>query len=186
MCTATPGLRERKKERTRELIATTAARALLRARLPLDDGRRRRRRGGGLRADDLRLLRDEGGPALRRPPGARAGARRGARRAPARDGGARHAPQLRRRQRRPPRRAGAIRWEIVRHDELLLSHQRMRQAAFGEVIAKAIARELGRRRDDLRPQLVTAAVIAAFTRRTSTAIARARSPPRARSAAVAA
>ena len=56
-----------------------------------------------------------------------------------------------------------IRWEIVSHDELPLSHQRMRQAAFGEVIATAIARELGEKVDDLRPQLVTAAVIAAFT-----------------------
>ena len=56
-----------------------------------------------------------------------------------------------------------IRWEIVSHDELLLSHQRMRQAAFGEVIATAIAHELGEKVDDLRPQLVTAAVIAAFT-----------------------
>jgi AcrR family transcriptional regulator len=56
-----------------------------------------------------------------------------------------------------------IRWQIVRHDELLLTHQRMRQAAFGEVIAKAIGEELGEQADDLRPQLVTAAVIAAFT-----------------------
>ena len=56
-----------------------------------------------------------------------------------------------------------IRWEIVSHDELLLSHQRMRQAAFGEVIAAAIAHELGEKVDDLRPQLVTAAVITAFT-----------------------
>ena len=56
-----------------------------------------------------------------------------------------------------------VRWEIVSHDELLLSHQRMRQAAFGEVIATAIAHELGEKVDDLRPQLVTAAVIAAFT-----------------------
>src|SRR5262249_6096721 len=56
-----------------------------------------------------------------------------------------------------------IRWEIVSHDELLLTHQRMRQAAFGEVIAKAIAEELGEDVDDLRPQLVTAAVIAAVT-----------------------
>ena len=56
-----------------------------------------------------------------------------------------------------------IRWQIVRHDELLLTHQRMRQTAFGEVIAKAIAAELGEQVDDLRPQLVTAAVIAAFT-----------------------
>ncbi len=56
-----------------------------------------------------------------------------------------------------------IRWQIVRHDELLLTHQRMRQAAFGELIARAIADELGEQVDDLRPQLVTAAVIAAFT-----------------------
>ena len=56
-----------------------------------------------------------------------------------------------------------IRWQIVRHDELLLTHQRMRQAAFGELIARAIADELGEQIDDLRPQLVTAAVIAAFT-----------------------
>jgi AcrR family transcriptional regulator len=56
-----------------------------------------------------------------------------------------------------------IRWQIVRHDELLLTHQRMRQAVFGEVVARAIADELGERVDDLRPQLVTAAVIAAFT-----------------------
>jgi AcrR family transcriptional regulator len=56
-----------------------------------------------------------------------------------------------------------IRWEIVSQDELLLSHQRMRQAAFSESIAKAIAEELGEAVDDLRPQLVAAAVIAAFT-----------------------
>jgi AcrR family transcriptional regulator len=56
-----------------------------------------------------------------------------------------------------------IRWQIVRNDELLLAHQRARQAAFGDVIAGAIADELGERVDDLRPQLVTAAVIAAFT-----------------------
>ena len=56
-----------------------------------------------------------------------------------------------------------IRWEIVSHDGLLLSHQRMRQAAFGAVIAEAIAADLGEQIDDLRPQLVTAAVIAAFT-----------------------
>ena len=60
-------------------------------------------------------------------------------------------------------RQARIRWEVVSHDELLLSHQRMRQAAFGEPIARAIAEELGEAVDDLRPQLVTAAVIAAFT-----------------------
>ncbi|HZO97737.1 MAG TPA: TetR family transcriptional regulator [Gaiellaceae bacterium] len=56
-----------------------------------------------------------------------------------------------------------IRWQIVRGDELLLAHQRARQAALGELIARAIAADLGERPDDLRPQLVTAAVIAAFT-----------------------
>jgi AcrR family transcriptional regulator len=56
-----------------------------------------------------------------------------------------------------------VRWQIVRHDEVLRSHQRARQAAFGEVIAAAIALDLGEEVDDLRPQLVTAAVIAAFT-----------------------
>ena len=33
----------------------------------------------------------------------------------------------------------------------------------GEAIAAAIARELGERADDLRPQLVAAAVVAAFS-----------------------
>ncbi len=56
-----------------------------------------------------------------------------------------------------------VRWQIVSHDELLRSHQRARQAAFGELIAAAIAVDLEEEIDDLRPQLVTAAVIAAFT-----------------------
>ena len=56
-----------------------------------------------------------------------------------------------------------LRWRIVSHDDLLHSHQRARQAALGEVIAAAIAVDLGESVDDLRPQLVTAAVIAAFT-----------------------
>jgi len=56
-----------------------------------------------------------------------------------------------------------IRWQIVRNDEQLLAHRRARQAAFGDVIARAIAQELGEQVDDLRPQLVTAAVVAAFT-----------------------
>lgn len=56
-----------------------------------------------------------------------------------------------------------IRWQIVSHDDLLHSHLRARQAAFGEVIASAIAADLGEDVDDLRPQLVTAAVVAAIT-----------------------
>jgi AcrR family transcriptional regulator len=56
-----------------------------------------------------------------------------------------------------------LRWQIVRNDALLRSHQRARQAELGKVIATAIAFDLGDEVDDLRPQLVTAAVIAAFT-----------------------
>jgi AcrR family transcriptional regulator len=55
-----------------------------------------------------------------------------------------------------------LRWQIVSHDELLHSHLRARQAAFGEVIAAAIAADLGDEAEDLRPQLVTAAVVAAI------------------------
>jgi AcrR family transcriptional regulator len=56
-----------------------------------------------------------------------------------------------------------VRWQIVSHDDLLHSHLRGRQAAFGQVIAAAIAADLGEDVDDLRPQLVTAAVVAAIT-----------------------
>ncbi len=56
-----------------------------------------------------------------------------------------------------------VRWQIVRKDPVLRSHQRARQAELGKVIAAAIAIDLGDETDDLRPQLVTAAVIAAFT-----------------------
>jgi AcrR family transcriptional regulator len=55
------------------------------------------------------------------------------------------------------------RWEIVRHDEHLLSQQRARQAELGGVIASAVADDLGEDADDFRLQLVTAAVIAAMT-----------------------
>jgi AcrR family transcriptional regulator len=55
------------------------------------------------------------------------------------------------------------RWEIVSHDDHLLSHQRARQAELGDVIAAAVADDLGDDADDFRLQLVTAAVIAAVT-----------------------
>src|SRR5262249_43503534 len=54
-----------------------------------------------------------------------------------------------------------VRWEIVSHDEHLLSHQRARQVELGDVIAAAVADELGEDVDDFRLQLVTATVIAA-------------------------
>jgi AcrR family transcriptional regulator len=56
-----------------------------------------------------------------------------------------------------------VRWEIVSRDEHLLSHQRARHAELGDVIAAAVAEDLGEGADDFRLQLVTAAVIAAVT-----------------------
>jgi TetR/AcrR family transcriptional regulator, regulator of mycofactocin system len=67
--------------------------------------------------------------------------------------------------------ASRVRWEIVSHDEHLLSHQRARQVELGDTIAAAVAEELGDElgsepgegTDDFRLQLVTAAVVAAVT-----------------------
>jgi len=56
-----------------------------------------------------------------------------------------------------------VRWEIVSHDEHLLSHQRARHAELGRVIAEAVAADLGEDADDFRVELVTAAVVAAVT-----------------------
>jgi AcrR family transcriptional regulator len=54
-----------------------------------------------------------------------------------------------------------VRWEIVSHDEHLLNHQRARQVELGDTIAAAVAEELDEDADDFRLQLVTATVIAA-------------------------
>jgi AcrR family transcriptional regulator len=51
---------------------------------------------------------------------------------------------------------------ILNGDEALHGHLRARQAAFGALIAEAIAADLGEDVDDLRPQLVTAAIVAAI------------------------
>ena len=56
-----------------------------------------------------------------------------------------------------------VRWEIVSNDEHLLSHRRARQVELGDTIATAIVEELGEDADDFRLQLVSAAVIAAVT-----------------------
>jgi TetR/AcrR family transcriptional regulator, regulator of mycofactocin system len=56
-----------------------------------------------------------------------------------------------------------VRWDIVSRDEHLLSHQRARQVELGDTIAAAVADELGEEVDDFRLQLVTASVIAAVT-----------------------
>jgi len=81
--------------------------------------------------------------------------------------------------------ASRARWEIVSHDEHLLSHQRARQVELGDTIAAAVAEELGEDSDDFRLQLVTASVIAAVTavyeHRTS---ARSRTASRAQALAV--
>jgi len=59
--------------------------------------------------------------------------------------------------------ASRTRWEIVSHDEHLLSHQRARQSELCGVVAEAVASELGGEADDFRVQLVNAAVGAAIT-----------------------
>jgi AcrR family transcriptional regulator len=56
-----------------------------------------------------------------------------------------------------------LRWQIVCRDDVLHAHLRSRQANLLEPIAAAFAAELGEEVDDLRPQLVAAAVVAAIT-----------------------
>jgi AcrR family transcriptional regulator len=85
--------------------------------------------------------------------------------------------------------AARVRWEIVSHDEHLLSHQRARQMELGDAIASAVAddlrRESGEEPDDFRLQLVTSTVIAAvmavYEHRSST---RSRTASRAQALAV--
>jgi AcrR family transcriptional regulator len=57
----------------------------------------------------------------------------------------------------------SVRWEIVSQDEHLLSHQRARHVELGNTIAAAVGEELGEDADDFRLQLVSATVIAAVT-----------------------
>jgi AcrR family transcriptional regulator len=51
---------------------------------------------------------------------------------------------------------------IIESDETLRSHLRARLAQLEELIAAAIAEDLGARENDLRPQVVAASLIAAF------------------------
>jgi AcrR family transcriptional regulator len=56
-----------------------------------------------------------------------------------------------------------LRWQLVCGDEALHAQLRSRQARLIEPIAAAIATELDEAVDDLRPQLVAAAVVAAIS-----------------------
>jgi len=56
-----------------------------------------------------------------------------------------------------------LRWRVVSGDDGLHAHLRARQVNLTGPIAAAIADELGEDVDDLRPQLVAAAVVAAIT-----------------------
>lgn len=51
---------------------------------------------------------------------------------------------------------------IIDADETLRSHKRARAAEIEELVAAAIARDLGAGEDDLRPRIVAASLIAAF------------------------
>jgi AcrR family transcriptional regulator len=51
---------------------------------------------------------------------------------------------------------------LVRTDEVLRSHMRARLSQLEELVAAAIAQDLGAGDDDLRPQVVAASLIAAF------------------------
>ena len=59
--------------------------------------------------------------------------------------------------------AARARWKIVSDDEHLLSHQRARQVELGDMIAAAVADELDAEPGEFRLQLVTSTVIAAVT-----------------------
>jgi AcrR family transcriptional regulator len=52
--------------------------------------------------------------------------------------------------------------QIVASDETLRSHKRARLAEIEELVAAAIAQDLGAAEDDVRPRLVAASLIAAF------------------------
>src|SRR4051794_17657643 len=56
-----------------------------------------------------------------------------------------------------------LRKRIVAGDERLLRSERARQAPFEQLMVEAIAKDLGAGPDDIRPQIVSAALIAAFS-----------------------
>jgi hypothetical protein len=52
---------------------------------------------------------------------------------------------------------------IVASDASLLRSERARRAPFEQLLVEAIAQDLGASRDDIRPQIAAAAMIAAFS-----------------------
>jgi AcrR family transcriptional regulator len=56
-----------------------------------------------------------------------------------------------------------LRKRIVARDETLRRSERARQAPFEQLMVEAIAKDLGAGRDDIRPQIVSAALTAAFS-----------------------
>jgi AcrR family transcriptional regulator len=56
-----------------------------------------------------------------------------------------------------------LRKRIVAHDETLRRSERARQAPFEQLMVEAIAKDLGAGPDDIRPQMVSAALVAAFS-----------------------
>jgi AcrR family transcriptional regulator len=56
-----------------------------------------------------------------------------------------------------------LRKRIVANDETLRGSERARQAPFEQLMLEAIAKDLGAGRDDIRPQIVSAALVGAFS-----------------------
>jgi AcrR family transcriptional regulator len=56
-----------------------------------------------------------------------------------------------------------VRKRIVARDETLRGSERARQAPFEQLMLEAIAKDLGVGRDDIRPQIVSAALVGAFS-----------------------